>query len=457
MPNEKSKSKIAERISRMAKRAASWYSYFYNGVWSDTRSNWRIDTIRTLSLSVRSFADRDLQLRSAALTYQTALAIVPALAVVFAIGRGFGLQDMIVDELHQVFAGQQGAIDGAINYVDSYLKQSAGGGVFMGIGLVFLMWTIISLIGNVEYAFNAIWGVKQGRSLGRKVTDYTAIILILPILMVCSNGLTIFMSTAMQRMLPFSFMTPAISWMLDIASLVMTWLFFAGTYFLVPNTKVRFTNALLAGGIAGTAFVVLQWLFVTGQLYVSKYNAIYGSVAFLPLFLVWAQLAWMITLAGAVICYSSQNIIQFSFNQQIRSISHDYNRQIALAVMTVVVHRFVKGERPLAEHDFAVKYHIPVRLVGEITARMLRAGLLERVVLDDKGEHFGLQSALPPERVTIATVMQRLNAEGNADFVPEFKKNFASIISKMNNLNEAYLKEAADIHLVDLEVVRPND
>ncbi|MDE6309999.1 MAG: YihY/virulence factor BrkB family protein [Muribaculaceae bacterium] len=457
MPKKK-ESKISKLVShgqRIAKKSVAWYHYLTVGVWSDTRSTWRVDVVRTLSLSIKSFLDRDLQLRASALTYQTVLAIVPALAVLFAIGRGFGLQDMLMDELHKTFSGQQSAIDAVLVYVDNYLQQSSGGGIFVGIGVVFLLWTIISLLSNVENAFNSIWGLKQGRSFGRKITDYTAIMLILPVLLVCSNGLTIFMSTAMQKLLPFNFLTPAISWMLDGASIVLTWIFFAGTYLLIPNTKVKLTNALLAGCIAGTAFVILQWAFVSGQVYVAKYNAIYGSVAFLPLFLVWAQLAWVVTLSGAVVCYSSQNIFQFSFNEQIQRMSLNYRRQIAMAVMTVVVQRFLSGEKPLTEHGFAVKYRIPARLISEVTNSMISVGLLDRVLLDDKGAELGLQSAIPPEQVTMATVRERLNAGGNRNFVPNFSKSFANVINNMDKLNEASLHNASSIYLKDVEIIQP--
>lgn len=456
MPKKESKiNKIVDRSKRLVKKCLTWYHYLTVGVWSDTRSNWRVDTVRTLSLSIKSFLDRDLQLRASALTYQTVLAIVPALAMLFAIGRGFGLQDILMDELHRTFSGQQSVIDAMLVYVDNYLNQSSGGGVFVGIGLVFLMWTIISLLGNVEDSFNSIWGVKQGRPLGRKITDYTAIIIILPVLLICSNGLTIFMTTAMQKILPFKFLTPAISWILDGASIVLTWLFFAGTYLLIPNTKVRLPNALLAGCFAGTAFVILQWAFVTGQVYVARYNAIYGSVAFLPLFLVWAQLAWVVTLSGAVVCYSSQNIFQFSFNEQIQRMSLNYNRQIAVAVMTVVVQRFINGEKPMTDHDFVVKYRIPARLISDVTNSMIAVGLLDHVVLDEKSSALGLQSAIPPEQVTMGAVLERLNSYGNRDFVPNFRKSFINIINTMDKLNEAALHNASTIYLKDIKISQP--
>ncbi|MDE6394078.1 MAG: YihY/virulence factor BrkB family protein, partial [Duncaniella sp.] len=279
---------------RLSKRAIDWWTYCSEGVWEDHRDILKVNIVKTANLTVRTFLSSDLQSKACAMTYRTLLAIVPALALVFAIGRGFGFQNMLESQLYNSFPSQRKALEVAFSFVDSCLAQ-ASEGIFVGVGLVFLLWTILSLLDSVEETFNQVWGVSIDRSFFRKVTDYLAICIILPILMICSGGLQIFMSTAIQKLLPFDFMTPVIEVMLDFASYVLAWLFFAGAYMLIPNTKVKFGSAITAGILAGTAFQVLQWLFVTGQIYVSKYNAIYGSFSFLPLMLIWMQLSWLIT------------------------------------------------------------------------------------------------------------------------------------------------------------------
>ena len=270
---------------------------------------------------------------------------MPALALLFAIGRGFGFQNLLQTQLFSSFPAQAEALKTAFTFVDSYLAQSSEG-IFVGIGIVFLLWTLISLISSVEDSFNRIWGIEHGRSFWRKITDYTAICLILPVLMICSSGITLLMSTTIQKVLPFDFLSPLVSTLLDFSSVILVWFFFAGSYMLIPNTKVKFKNALIAGIIAGTSFVILQWLFLSGQIYVTRYNAIYGSFSFLPLLLIWLQLVWLITLSGAVYCYSSQNIFQFSFSNEIEKISEDYRWRILLAVTTIIIRRFVKGMKP---------------------------------------------------------------------------------------------------------------
>ena len=159
------------------------WQYGSSGVWTERANTMKVKLIKTINLSVRSFLSADIQSQACAMTYRTVLAIVPALAMLFALGRGFGLQKLIENELYSIFHAQHEAISHMMSYVDSYLKQ-ASEGVFVGIGILFLLWTLISLVSNVEDSFNSIWGVKNGRSMWRKVTDYTSMLLILPVLLI---------------------------------------------------------------------------------------------------------------------------------------------------------------------------------------------------------------------------------------------------------------------------------
>ncbi len=307
---DKTTIKKESRIARITGRTIELWNFLSSGLWSDPRRTWWLNTLRTANLSVKSFLNRDIQTQACAMTFRTMLAIVPALALLLAIGRGFGMQGVLQDELFRLFPAQHTAISYAMNFVESYLNQTSEG-VFLGVGIAVLLWTLISLLSNVEDSFNLIWGVKTGRSIWRKATDYTALLLILPVLMLCASGISLMLSSTLRAIFDFEFMTPVISLILEGTQILMTILFFTAAYMLIPNTKVKFGNAFLSGALAGTGFLVLQWLFVTGTLYVTRYNAIYGSFAFIPLLLIWIQLVWVICLAGAVICYSSQNVFAF--------------------------------------------------------------------------------------------------------------------------------------------------
>ncbi len=425
------------------------WEYCCRGVWADTRRDWRIGLIKTLNLSVSSFLNADLQSRAAALTYRTLLAIVPALALVFAICRGFGFHNLLQSQLFSHFPSQREAFEQAFDFVDSYLAH-ASEGVFVGIGIVFLLWTLISLVGNVEESFNVVWGVKKGRSLWRKVTDYTAIFLILPVLMICASGLSIFMSSTLQDAITFEFLSPVYPVLLDIATYVLTWLFFAGLYMLVPNTKVKFKNAFVSGVISGTAFLLLQWLFVSGQMYVAKYNAIYGSFSFLPLLLIWLQFVWVICLSGAVICYSSQNIFRFSFSSEIKNISVDYRRKVTVAIMAIIVKRFVAHRSPMKVADFVRDYDMPTRLVGDIIEELIDAKFLSRVIDEENEGELAVQPAMDVSGLTVGHLLRTLDDYGDSRFIPFFENRFASVSRIVDEVTEKMFVVASDTLVTDI-------
>lgn len=445
-------------VSRLTGWAVRQWKYCSEGVWSDTRRSWHVNVIKTVNLSVRSFLDRDLQSQAAALTFKTLLAIVPALALIFAIGKGFGMQGGIQSQLYSYFPAQTQALDKAFTFVDSYIASS-NEGMFVGIGIVFLLYTLISLLGSVEDSFNLIWGIRQGRTIGRKITDYTAILLILPVLLICSSGITVFMSSMLQAALPYQAITPVIQYVVDFVGVILGWLFFAGAYMLVPNTHVKFRNALIAGILAGTAYVILQWLFVSGQIYVTRYNAIYGSFAFLPLLLLWLQLVWLITLAGGVLCYASQSIFEFSFSNEIARISLDYRCKILVGVMLVAVKRREEGRRPIDERLIAVRYGLPISLVTKAVNDLVEMRLLDRVVIDDKDGRpvGGITPALDTDRITLGLILRRMRLTGTHGFIPDFDRRFRSVVESVDSNEQAAFTDADRILLRDMHFTLPDE
>lgn len=436
----------------LPEKARTVWAYCCDGVWNDTRNNWKVDTIKTINLAVKSFMNAKLQNQAASLTYNTLLAVVPALAILFAIGRGFGFQNLLTSQLFNSLPSQKKALETALGFVDQYLAQ-ASQGVFVGVGLVFLLWTLISLMSNIESTFNLIWGVSTDRSMLRKVIDYTAILFLLPILMICASGISLVMSTTTMIDNPvLKIISPALTVFLDFAPFFLSWLSFTGMYMLFPNTKVKFKNAFISGVFAGTGFQILQYLFVSGQLYVSKYNAIYGSFAFLPLLLLWMQLAWTITLSGVVLCYSSQNIFQFSFNNDINSISPDYKRKIAVVIMAIVVQRFEKQYPPLKVTDFSALYHLPARLVSNITEELVQARLLNEVCLEKGDAGIAYQPALDIHMLSMGYVMKKIDNTGSAQFIPNFKEEFAPLLEILDGISRQVIEGKSDVLLMDIPI-----
>lgn len=448
---DNSHSTSPSRLTALVNKLMGAWQYVSRGVWRDRRRNWKVKIVKTLNLSVRSFLSSDLQGQACALTYRTLLAIVPALALIFAIGRGFGFQDVLQEELYSYFPSQRNALDAAFNFVDSYLAQ-ASEGLFVGVGIVFLLWTMISLLGNVEESFNGIWHVREGRTMIRKITDYLAILLVLPVLMICGSGLSILMSTTLRDLLPFSWSGTAVTFILDCASYVITWIFFAAAYMLIPNAKVKPLSAIIAGIVVGTSFQVLQWLFLTGQLYVAKYNAIYGSFSFLPLLLIWMQLVWLITLIGGVLCFASQNIGQFNFGDDVDNISLDYQRSVVLVIMAIICKRFVHQKKPLNTTEIAELYNIPAKLVGRVVLNLHKVKLISFIAASGELLEHPLQPAVDVSGLTVGEVIRRLQTEGESNFIPDFDENYSSVIAESRAVTDAMIKVANETAIISLGI-----
>lgn len=402
----------------IVRKCTSWYFYCAGNVWKDQRAVWYVDLIKTINLSVTSYLDKNIQSRASSLTYSTLLAIVPVLALIFAIARGFGFQEIIQNELHVIFPAQATVINTALDFVDRYL-ETASGGLFVGIGILFLLWTMFSLLRKIEVTFNYVWGVKKGRSPYRMVTDYTTIVIILPVLLICSGGISLFMSSFVQDHVFLGVLSPVVSFLLDVAPWLLTCLFFACMYSLVPYTKVKFRYALISGLICGSLYQLLQYVFVSGQMYVSRYNAIYGSFSFLPLFLIWLYMTWLICISGVVLTYSSQNIFRFSFTTQIRNMSFRYLEELTLYVTLIIVSRFEAGKPPYTKYQIMETYNIPIRIVNMIVDKLVDAGILSMVTNEDDSHAY--QPAQNLSRLTVGEFILRYRNIGVSNFIPELR------------------------------------
>ncbi len=272
-----------------------------------------IETFKKLYLAVRFFIDKDVMAAASALTYSTMLAIVPILAVVFAIARGFGFNKYIEEWFLNTLSSQPQAADVIVGFVNSYLVHTHSG-VILGIGLVFMLWTVIMLIHNIETTFNQIWQVSRQRPWSRKLTDYVAFFFFAPIVIILTSGLTIFLTTMAKQTEGYMLMGPVLRFFIALMPYVVMSAVFVMLYVFMPNTRVKVRHALVPGILAGVAMQLLQYFYIHGQMLLSGYNAIYGSFAALPLFMLWVQISWTICLFGAQLTYTNQNLNRFGFN-----------------------------------------------------------------------------------------------------------------------------------------------
>ena len=272
-----------------------------------------VEVLKKLLLAIRFFTTKRVMQKASALTYSMLLAIVPIMAVGFAIARGFGYSKYIEVWFRDAFQSQPQAADIIIGFVNSYLVHTQSG-VFLGVGLVFMLYTVLMLVSNVEDAFNEIWQVKKPRSIFRTFTDYLAMFFLFPIIIVVSTGLSVFMETMADSMDNLAVLGPFIHKLLQYSPYMLMSLFFIVLYVYMPNTEVRLSCAIIPGILAGIAMQVLQVVYIHSQIWVTGYNAIYGSFAALPLFMLWIQISWTICLFGAQLTYTNQNLNRFGIN-----------------------------------------------------------------------------------------------------------------------------------------------
>jgi len=403
---------------------------------------------KTIILAIRSFQRDKVQTKASALTFSTLLAIVPLLAVFVGIAGGFGLSDTVRQSVYSYFPGQTDVLKQAFDFADNYLRM-AQGGIFIGIGLALLLYTVINLVSAIESAFNDIWQVKSSRSWRRKITDYLALFIILPAMMTLSGGLSLFLSTIRNTYLnEYVFLTPVSDTLLSIAPYVITVLIFTALYMLIPNTKVRFPNALAAGFITGIAFQVFQYIYISGQIWVSKYNAIYGSFAALPLLLLWLQLSWLLCLFGAEITYASQNVKTFSFDRDSRNISRRYKDFLIFLITSLIVKRFEKGEKPYSANELSKENSIPIRLTQDILYLLTELGIILEVHVDKDERIVQFQPALDIHQISVGFLGRKIDEYGSENFKIDTGKQFKNQWETILSMREELLK--SEVLLKDL-------
>ena len=405
--------------------------------------------IKTIYLCINRFTKDRMANKASALTYSTLLAIVPILAILFAVARGFGFDNLMEHQFRNGFGGNIETTEAILSFVNSYLSQTKGG-IFIGVGLVMLLWTVINLVSNIEITFNRIWEVKKARSMYRKITDYFSMFLLMPILIVVSGGLSLFMSTILKQMDDFVLLAPVMKFMIRLIPFVLTWMMFTGLYIFMPNTKVKFKHALIAGILAGSAYQAFQFLYINSQLWVSKYNAIYGSFAALPLLLLWLQLSWLICLFGAELSYASQNVKKFSFERDSKSISRRYKDFLTLLIASLIVKRFVKGEKPYTADELSDAYRIPIRITTQILYLLTELNIIIEVNYgnDDRVAYY--QPAIDVNKITVSYLLTRMDEYGSENFKIDTSKLFSKEWKALLKTREDMIKANDNILLKDL-------
>jgi membrane protein len=338
---------------------------------------------RFLYALVRDLLEGELTLRAMSLVYTTLLSVVPLLAFSFSVLKGFGVHHQIEPLLYEFLQplGDRGAeiTDQVIEFVDN-----VKGGVLGGVGLSLLIFTIISMVQKIEDSLNFVWQVQRSRSLARRFSDYLSVILVGPILMVTATGLiaSVSSSEVVESLTEVGPLGTAIVQLGRLVPYVLVVLVFTFLYAFLPNTRVRFTAALI-GAITGGAFWAASGAlfaeFVVGS---TRYAAIYSGFAIGLIALIWLYVSWLVLLLGAQISFYVQNPRNLRTGRSRLRLSLAQTEELALSLMYRIGRAFRTGTRVDVE-NLARELAVPSRALGEIVERLEDAKLL--VISDDDG------------------------------------------------------------------------
>jgi membrane protein len=391
------------------------WEFLSRGIWeidAHELTRWRLFLLRQAqiaSLVARDFFADHCMLRASALTYSTLLSIVPLLALMFALLKGLGVHNILEPLiLERLAIGSEQIITAIIRYIDNTNVGQLG-----AVGIVFLIVSVLTLLSNIEESFNYIWGVKETRSLLRRFADYFSVVTIGPIFLIAAISMTTTIENQafVKALLDMAFVGEVIFLLFKVLPFVVMWAAFTGLYIFMPNTRVNFRAALVGGVLGGTLWQLAQWFYVNFQVGVSKYNAIYGTLAALPIFMVWIYVSWLIALLGLEVTYACQNLRTLRREIRGRDVNFASRELVALTVLLVTAETFYRGEKPWELERISAALELPPRLARSVLEELLRLGLLSEVQ-EGEGREPAYQPGRAPETLQIHEIIEALRADG---------------------------------------------
>ncbi|MFZ4724255.1 MAG: YihY/virulence factor BrkB family protein [Paludibacter sp.] len=404
--------------------------------------------VKTIVLAIRGFIVDDLNVKASALTYSILFAMIPLIALIIAIAKGFGVDKLIEDSLQGTFIGQANLVPTVMGFVQRYL-ESTQGGLFIGIGLVILLVSVMNFFIQVENAFNRIWQVKKSRSIIRQFSTYFSAILIIPILIVLSSGLSIFINTALSQSFLFDVLSPFLRFGVKFSPYFINWVVFTIMYLVIPNTLVRFFNAMLAGILAGSAFQLFQTLYIHGQVYLSRYNVVYGGFAAIPLLLLWLQISCLIILLGAEISYASQNIKNFDYEVDTKNISIRYKNFLTLFITHVIIKQFENQKPSLSSEQIASNFKLPIRLVNQILIQLVEVSVLIEVY-NDNMKLKTYQPAIDINQLSVSFLFSKIENNGAELFLTSKNEQLDDFWQKNLEIKKLSLEQTSILLIKDI-------
>ena len=413
-----------------------------------------IRQIQKLYLTVKFFFERDHAAATTQLSFSTIMAIVPIASMIFAIANGFGFGQFLESQFREMLSAQPEAATWLLTLTQSYLIH-AKTGLFIGIGLVIMLYSVFSLIRTVETTFDNIWQVKDSRPLSRIVIDYTALMFLVPISIIILSGLSIYFYSFVENLNGLRFLGTIASFSLRfLVPWAILTLMFIVLYVFMPNAKVKITKTIGPAMIASIAMLCLQAVYIHGQIFLTSYNAIYGSFAALPLFMLWILASWYICLFCAELCYFNQNLEYYECLIDTDDISHNDIMVLCATVLSHICQRFANDETPHTALQIKAATHIPVRVMADILHKLKEVNLISENYSPTTDE-VTYTPTHDTNNITVGEMIARLESEPSSNFAllgfsPHKAWNHATY-NKLEHIRETYLNELKSINIKDLK------
>jgi membrane protein len=433
--------------------------FFRTGIWAmrlESLPRWKstsIRVLRVLTAALTEFVRDQCMLRASALTFYTLLSVVPVFAVIFGIAKGFGLEKLLEKELLDQMSGQEQALERILAFSRNMLENTRGG-LIAGVGVVVMFWSALKVLGQIEAALNSMWDVRKPRSWGRRLSDYLAVMLLAPVLLLVAGSASVFIRTQFDAIVArfeiVGLLGPLVFQTLKLTPFVLVWALFVLIYMAMANTRVRFAAAAAGAAVGSLLYQLVQWIYIDLQVGIAKQNAIYGSFAALPLFLVWVQTSWTIVLFGAELCYAFQHGGAYGRTTGGSAPTLAAKKLIGLHIVRAAVQRFCDGAPPLSASGLTRQTGIPLRLVQQALADLV-AGRLLAETPGRKPNEPAFQPAMDIQLLTLQRVSNALESGGVAeDWILPSDENTAKLREALRRLSQAAAESPANQLLKDL-------
>lgn len=371
--------------------------------------------LQTVILVARGFKNQALVVRANSLSFALLFAFIPMLAMIYAIARGFGFEEMVSEQLAGSFLAEANVAPVLLEWVERYL-ETARGGLFVGIGLVVLIWAVYAFFNMLENSFNSIWNVKKTRSFARRMTNYVMTLLLVPILVVVTSGISIFLNSTEILASVLSAIEPLRKFMLRFIPFVATSAVFTWIFMAIPSTQVNFSSAIIPGVLMGFLYQVVQALSMFLVVLFTRMSIVYGAFSAIPLVLIWLHITCWLLLIGAELAFAIQNNELFAYERDLETISRRYRDYVMLYLLSVIIRRFEQGEQPETAHEMATANQLPIRLVQQLLSRLEETNIVRRV-LSEQEEDPAFVPAMDIHQITVEKVLGRVAAHGTEAFL----------------------------------------